>query len=270
MFLLAAIVPNHLIAEAGAFQHLSEFVQKILIAVVLALCIASVFLIRHMYLAGMRTQRYKLELQKIKNLEEQNDMFRQHRHDLYNHLTVISGLAQLGKLDSLKEYLDSYLHDVNKSIITVNTGVKELDVLLYAKISQAKALGLEVEYRWEEMVHCCPNLVVTLITIVANALDNAIRSCSEAPGRKEMGIYITGDLVDYIFEVWNTYDTSLDLEKNLQIEGYTSKPGSARGEGLRIMRRATKKLQGNLGYVLQDDVCELTVGIPKIRLEGKS
>ena len=151
LFLLAMLVPSNLITIAGFFPPTPVLVQKFFSLVILVLCFASIFLIRQMYISGLRTQRHKLELQKIENLEEQNDIFRQHRHDLYNHLTVISGLAQLGKLDSLKEYLDSYLHDVNKSIITVKTGVKELDVLLYAKISQARSLGLEVEYRWEEM-----------------------------------------------------------------------------------------------------------------------
>lgn len=269
LYLLTMLFPSSLLADAGFFPPTSALVQKLFSLVILVLCFASVFLIRQMYLAGLRTQRHKLELQKIKNLEEQNSMFRQHRHDLYNHLTVISGMAQLGKLDRLNEYLNSYLDNINKSTITVNTGVKELDVLIYAKISTANSLGIEVDYHWEEIVQCSTNLVVSLITIVANSLDNAIRACNQAPGRKEMGIYITSDLVDYIFEVWNTYDTSLDLEKNLQIEGYTSKPGSTRGDGLRIMRRAVKRLHGNMSFAIEDDVCKLTVEIPKIQLEEK-
>lgn len=269
LYLLAILVPGNLVEEFGVFPYQSSMLQKGLGVFVFLLCMMSIFVIRQLYISSIKAQKHKLELLKIKNIEEQNRIYRQHRHDLYNHLTVISGLAQLGKLDSLREYLASYLDHYNKSIITVNTGVKELDILLFAKISQAKDKGIEVRYHWDESVECCPGQIVRIVSLMANALDNAIQACVKAQGQKALTVKISGDLVDYIFEVSNTFDTDIDLEMNLQIEGFTTKQGSSRGEGLAIMRKAVHKMKGNMSFIIENDFCHLKVEIPKMVLEGK-
>lgn len=270
LFLLAVLVPGNLVEEVGIFPRSSALLHNVLRVIIFILCILSIFVIRQLYISSLRAQKHKLELLKIKNIEEQNRIYRQHRHDLYNHLTVISGLAQLGKLDSLRSYLSSYLDNYNKSIVTVNTGLKELDILLFAKISQAKDKGIEVEYHWEESVECCQGQIVRIVSLMANALDNAIRACEKANERKAMEVKISGDPVDYIIEISNTYDTEIDLESKLQIEGFTTKPDSPRGEGLSIMRKAVGKLKGHMGFSINNGYCHLKIEIPKLFLEGKA
>lgn len=270
LFLLAVLVPGSLVQEFGIFPYESKVLQQVFGAIIFGLCFMSIFVIRQLYFTSLRIQRQKIEMLKIKNIEEQNQIYRQHRHDLYNHLTVISGLAQLGKLDSLRAYLASYLDDYNKSIVTVNTGVKELDVLLFSKISKAKDLGIEIQYHWVEPVISSSEHIIRIVSIFANALDNAIQACIHEGVRKEIFISISGDLVDYIFEIANSYNTEIDLEKNLNIEGFTTKPGSSRGEGVTIIRKNVRKLGGIMNYRIKDGWCSLKIEIPKLVLEGKT
>lgn len=268
LFILAILVQRNVAYEIFPPEP-KAFMQVLGIAALFS-SLFSIFVIRQLYRSSIIARRRHVEILEMKNIEKQNLIYRQHRHDLYNHLTVISGLAQLGKLDSLKSYLASYLDDYNRSIVTVNTGLKELDVILFAKISEARDLGIEVSYELGETVKCSPGQTTRLVAVLANAMDNAIQACVKAGEEKLLGLKISGDLVDYIFEISNTFNPEIaDLDKKLQIEGYTSKPGSARGEGLCIMRRKIKKLQGTMRFNVIGNCCQLVIEVPKLALEGK-
>lgn len=270
IFLLAVLVPGNWVEEVGIFPKSSLLFQQGLRIIIFTLCILSIFMVRQLHITSEKVQKQKLMQLKINNIEEQNRIYRQHRHDLYNHLTVISGLAQLGKLESLKSYLSSYIDNFNRSIVTVQSGVKELDILLFAKITEAKSQGIDVDYEWAESVDCCQTHIIRMISILANALDNAIRAAALCKEEKRMSIKIHGDSVDYIIEISNSYDRNIDLESKLQIEGFTSKPGSVRGEGVGIMRNAVKKLSGMMSITIKDDRFHLKFELPKHVLEGKS
>lgn len=264
VFLLTILVPGSWAERLGYFYP-SVLITEILRVVVFVLCITSICIIRQLYITSIKMQKQQLELMQIKNLKEQNLMYRQHRHDLYNHMTVISGLAQLGKLDGLKRYLDAYIKNYSESLFNVDTGLKEVDVLLYAKISKAKSLGIDVQYSCQETLLAGAEQVISLVTILANALDNAIEAAARSVGKK-LAITIRGDLMDYIFEIANTYRPVPDLEKKLQTEGCYAQPEQRRGHGIGIMRRTVRKLQGNMAYDVLPGTCRLTIELPKIIL----
>lgn len=267
LFLMAILVNKLLIVKFGVFPNQTYgSLDPVIGVVVFILSIASIFVIRNLYIGSKRAQRQKLDTMKIKHLQEQNRIYRQHRHDLYNHLTVISGLAQLGKLDKLREYLAAYLDNFNKSIITVNSGLKELDVLLYAKISEARDRRIDVSYQVSESMRCSQTKIIGVITILANALDNAIKAASKAE-TKQLDICIVSEPDHYLFEIGNTFSSKINLSQRLLEEGQTSKLGKSRGEGLSIIRRTVASLQGTHGYQVLDGFCRLKVEIPRRILE---
>ena len=269
LLLMAVLVNSILAVRYGEFSLLlPEVLEPILGAAIFILSIASIFVIRNLYTSSIKAQRQKIEILRLKNIEEQNQIYRQHRHDLYNHLTVISGFAQLGRLENLREYLAAYLESINRSMVSIDTGLKELDILLYAKIREARDRGIEVKYGWAQM-ECCQGRIIGVVAILANALDNAIRACEQAGEKKLLEIKVSEDPLDYIIEITNTYDPKIDLAKQLQIEGFTSKPGSSRGEGVSIIRKTVKNLRGRLDYEAEAGRCRLKVELPKLVLEGK-
>ncbi|MTI94314.1 MAG: GHKL domain-containing protein [Firmicutes bacterium] len=266
LILLAMLINNMLMGRFDFFQPFKgEMIELFVGIAVFGLNIGAIFIIRNLYTSSIRSQRFKIDMLKFKHIEEQNRIYRQHRHDLNNHLSIISGLAELGELERLRNYLSSYVAAFNRSIVTVDTGLQELDVLIYTKISEATTKGVDVSFSCHSTVTCCQKYIISLITILSNALDNAIEAC-EKTSEKELDIKIKVDPVDYTFIISNTYDRSIDLEKKLAIEGYSSK-GNRRGEGLSIIKKTVNYFEGEYQIKTDNGWFFLVIELPKHRLE---
>jgi len=139
-------------------------------------------------------------------------------------------------------------------------------VLLYAKICEARDRGIDVSYQVSEAMSCSHTKIIGVITILANALDNAIKAASKAE-TKQLDICIVSESDHYLFEIGNTFSSKINLSQRLLEEGQTSKLGKSRGEGLSIIRRTVASLQGTHGYQVKDGFCRLKVEIPRRILE---
>lgn len=110
LILLTVLINNMFMSRFNVFQSSNlENMEMFLSISVFFLNIAAVFVIRHLHLEGIRAHRLEMESLKFKHIEEQNHLYRQHRHDLKNHLSIISGLAQTNEMERLKNYLSSCL-----------------------------------------------------------------------------------------------------------------------------------------------------------------
>ncbi|NLL21366.1 MAG: GHKL domain-containing protein [Firmicutes bacterium] len=267
LILLTVLINNMFMSRFNVFQSSNlENMEMFLSISVFFLNIAAVFVIRHLHLDSKRAHRLEIESLKFKHIEEQNHLYRQHRHDLKNHLSIISGLAQTNGMESLKNYLSSYLDVIDKSIVTVDTGLKELDTLLYAKFTEAKRKNISIDYKCLTGLECGQKHIIELAAVLANVLDNAIEACENVKGSRSITMQISSDAFDYIFTVTNTCDAGMDPEKKLLKEGYTSKKGSTRGEGLSIIKRTVKNLRGEIGYKVKEERFHLKIEIPIYKL----
>ena len=109
------------------------------------------------------------------------------RHDIKNHLSVLNGLLNSGKLDESKSYLQKLEAASTKLSIPYQTGNPVVDILLSEKLELAKADGI-----LSEVTLCLPKSCrvddFDLCVIFANALDNAIRACQVIEGAKSIRI----------------------------------------------------------------------------------
>ena len=105
------------------------------------------------------------------------------RHDIKNHLAVLSGLLAGGRLAEGQAYLQK-LHTASEALaFPYQTGSPTLDVLLTEKLGLAQAAGIktEVSLLWPQS---CAVDDFDLCVIFANALDNAYQACQQlADGR---------------------------------------------------------------------------------------
>lgn len=270
LLLMSVLVYGGIISQIASFPQYPLSLLLVLGFAVLILCIVSIFIIRHLYINSIRSRQQEVELLRLKYIEEQNRLHRQYRHDLYNHLTVISGLAQLGKLDKLMNYLDSYLGVMNHTIINVSSGLKELDVLLYTKLVAAKNRAIEISIQCQEPLICSQNNVVRVISILANALDNAIEAAANADREKRVGMVIAGDRENYIFDVTNTFQADINFARGMNIDGFTTKAKGKGGQGIAIIRRGVEHLHGTMNYFVSDGFCHLHIESPRSVMEGKA
>lgn len=266
LLLMSILVYGSILSQFGDFPPYPVYLLLAIGIAILILCIVSIFIIRQLYINSLRSRQREVELLRLRHIEEQNRIHRQYRHDLYNHLTVISGLAQIGNLDHLMKYLDAYLGVLNKGIFNVSSGLKELDVLLYTKFSLAQNKSIDISLQCLEPLCCSQDNVVRVITILANALDNAIQAADQAGEEKRVGLRVSGDSENYFFDVTNTFDPAIDFTGGLKVEGFTTKAGGKGGQGIAIIRKTVSRLQGTVNYSVDKGFCHLRIEMPKCAL----
>lgn len=105
---------------------------------------------------------------------------RSFRHDIKNHLIVLTELLKAGETDRACAYLSNLEQAAVGLSCTVRTGNKAVDALLGSKCSAAKQKEIRVlqelnipdHSRIEDMDWCI---------MLSNVLDNAIKACQELP-----------------------------------------------------------------------------------------
>lgn len=123
------------------------------------------------------------------------------RHDIRNHLSVLSGLLNGGRAEEAAAYLQKLEAASSALSFPVCTGNPVVDVLLGEKLEAAKSAGISTEVSL-----CLPDPCgaddFDLCVIFANALDNAITACQSAGEKKSLRIggERQGDFYRLIFE----------------------------------------------------------------------
>ena len=108
-------------------------ILPVLITVFLVTNLFLMYLLKKVFILNRKHEKLALELLKYQYLENDLKMYRQHRHDMKNHLTVIYELVNSQKYDDLKEYTKQYIDKTTNKLRAINTGTDEVDVLIYHK-----------------------------------------------------------------------------------------------------------------------------------------
>lgn len=260
---------NNYMGEFSFLQTLrSDLVDLFFGLLIFFLNLAALVVARYLYLSGEEAERLKITALKQAFMAEQNRIYKQHHHDLKNHLTVVLGLMKLQKYDKLQDYLQAYLHTVNDSLLKVQTGVDEIDVLISAKIQLAKNKDIQVELKITANIESNMKHSLDLVTILGNAFDNAIEAVQvlDSPLRK-ISVFISQDKLDYIIESVNPFAASGKITSELFLkEGFSTKQ-EGRGQGLFIIKRLTERLDGTISINTGDGQFRLKIELPKYRLK---
>lgn len=244
-------------------QNVIEITMGILI---FALCLVSIFVVKKLYRTALEQHMHQVHELKYKNIEEQNKIYRQHKHDLVNHLSILSVLAKEGRYVELDQYVSYYQEEVNSDMISVNTGIREMDILVYSKIRAAQHKNIQVIFECSTVLECKQRFVLNLIAILGNLLDNAIEAAQDAKS-KEIHILINEDPIDYVFIIQNTFSGDMMALQHLVQEGISTK-GQDRGQGLWIVSQLVDKFAGKITLKEQEGRFEARVELPKHKILG--
>lgn len=125
------------------------------------------------------------------------------RHDIKNHLSVLEGLLKKENLTQAKIYLQK-LNIITKELsFPIHTNNPVLDILLGEKIELAKSENIEVEVSLTLPSSCIID-DLDLCIIFSNALDNAIRACTQVNNSKAIRIIGERQGDFYMIEFENT------------------------------------------------------------------
>ncbi len=121
---------------------------------------------------------HRLLERNIELLEESAESGRRVRHDARHHNAVIAEYARRGQNEELLQYLEEYRRETDQNVaeaICANTAVNNL-LSAYTRKARNEQIKVKLDVELGNNLSI-PN--IDLITILANAYENAIFGCME-------------------------------------------------------------------------------------------
>lgn len=198
-------------------------------------------------------ERKNLQLQKnyYEELEQNQKQIRKFRHDMNNHLSVVGYLLQKGELQKARDYFDKisvYMQTANRKFCE-NSVVNAVLNAKYNLMTDAKIDGF-FHISIDKLLFIDD---VSLCTLFANTLDNAIEACQkiEAPDRRNLELKCRYTENGYFsLELINSKINEIVVQKNQYISDKEDK--SAHGIGISSIRDIVEKYEGTLDISYDD------------------
>ncbi|MEQ3168927.1 sensor histidine kinase [Mediterraneibacter gnavus] len=198
-------------------------------------------------------ERKNLQLQKnyYEELEQNQKQIRKFRHDMNNHLSVVGYLLQKGELQKARDYFDKisvYMQTANRKFCE-NSVVNAVLNAKYNLMTDAKIDGF-FHISIDKLLFIDD---VSLCTLFANTLDNAIEACQkiEAPDRRKLELKCRYTENGYFsLELINAKINEIVVQKNQYISDKEDK--SAHGIGISSIRDIVEKYEGTLDISYDD------------------
>lgn len=188
------------------------------------------------------------------NLEQEQLQVRKLRHDMANHLAVLSGLLETP--EKARAYLETLTDRPGFTAGRCFCGNQVVNTVLAGKLARMEERGIEAEIA-VELPERLPLSDPDLCALFANALDNAIEACekTEACGRIEVQARAARGL--FMARVSNS--TGGGGPATLET---TKRDKASHGYGLSIIREITERAGGSCGIVQRPGVFEVVVTVP--------
>jgi two-component system CitB family sensor kinase len=225
-----------------------------------------------------RTELLSLE-QELAAAQAGTDTLRAQVHEFRNRLHAIAGMAELGRVDQVTEFVHAVMSDLDGRIGQVSAQVEDPAVasLLVAKASRADELGIHLTLT--DGSHLGPQpaaLSADLVTVVGNLVDNAFDAVS-AGGRVQVELAEEdGRIVVEVADSGGGISPE-DLGRVFEL-GWTTKDGGdagSHGFGLALTRMACRRHGGSVsvghreGAVLRAELLTMTPREPAVDEEAR-
>ena len=190
---------------------------------------------REIQLLAVESRRY-MELRSY--LEQTRHL----RHDFRQHLHVISGLTEAGRLDELKSYLSQYESELSDARPTLCANAA-VDALAGHYDYEARKQGIQIEWKLE-LPKLLPLPEADLCTILGNLLENALHASQKLPPEerqvKVLARMLSPAMMGLMVE--NRYDGVLKKQGGV----LHSTKHDGQGIGLVSVETAVHRYHGNL------------------------
>lgn len=227
-------------------SNLFIFVIDILFAIALLMV---VFMLNKWYKIRFKRDLEQTEKMYISELGKVIDTIKSSRHDMMNHLQVLSGLMHLQLHDKVNDYLKQLTKESKVSEMSLRIKNPILMVLFQSKWELAQTKNIQMNFEVDQNDYTRVESM-DLARIYSNLLDNAIEATESYSGEqiKQIGVICKTVGTNYIFVVENPAELTAKEQKNLFQYGYTTKEskGALRGNGLMIIKRTVEIYKGHI------------------------
>ncbi len=203
--------------------------------------------------AVLNTRNEMLE----RSLQETNCTFEAWRHSIHDYKNTIGALYLLandGKIDELKQYLEKEDQMLKQQVFYTHTGNSFVDAIVYAKSNIAEDQGIRFTVVGT-LPEGCSISGIHLASILGNLLDNALEaSRDEEEPFIELKFLFNKEMLT-IF-VNNAFTPKLNLERT------SKKKKDYHGIGLSSVRKLLDKYNGNFEIDQVNGVVRASVYLP--------
>lgn len=200
------------------------------------------------YIMGLLDKdiQYQKAVAELQKSDEVVTLLRAHKHDFFNHLQVISGLAQLNKSERIVEYIQTISQSVNQSYEMADIHIPEIAIVLMQKLGEASNKGIQVETKIESNLEGLKGSGVDYAQILFNLLDNAIYELDQLENvEKRLRIELTEEKACYQLVIYNNLPIITPEHIDVLFKrGFSTKQGEHDGLGLWNVERLVQKNKG--------------------------
>lgn len=185
------------------------------------------------------------------SLKQYEDM-RSFRHDIHNHLYVLSGLSKENKVEEVKEYIAKMAESYEK-VRGIHTGNFVADCIISYAI---KDLQHNESFLFQMDGHFPKQFLmedIDFCILLSNLMDNAVEALKKTEGKKLLQIEVKR------YQQW-LYLTVRNSTSEGEIDfSHTSKCNGHHGYGIQNVRRVVEKYQGTVQWSAESGFVEVKV-----------
>ncbi|MFD0590192.1 ATP-binding protein [Paenibacillus sp. GCM10027627] len=220
------------------------------------------------------TFRPESEIEQLANefseMKAYSENMRAQNHEYLNKLNIIYGLISLKHYDKAIDIISEEVKERQDMIGFLMSSVKVplIAACLLGKINRSKELKVGLEIDPDSHLSYLPSDADAklLVTVLANIMDNGMEAArAKNEGNAKVKVSFTDLGNDLVFDIEdNGRGVAKEQEKNIFVEGYTTKQGDNHGIGLTIVKHALKELNGEL-FIDRSSLggARFTVAVPK-------
>lgn len=192
-------------------------------------------------MARCETEYLRVQLDSLQEAKENETEVRKMRHDLTNHLAVISSLCQEGDYEEVRRYAEQLSHKVPRASGGISTGNQVADLVVASKSRLCEANGIAFEFSGN-LQKLSAMAAPDICGLLANAYDNAIEACMAQPG-SYVRTKVNSTRNYTVIEIVNP------VEKKVSVRSSgiptTKKDRKAHGYGIEIMKQIAERYNGS-------------------------
>jgi sensor histidine kinase regulating citrate/malate metabolism len=237
-----------------------------IIILINALSLFYIWIIKQIIDFASKEIKLKDTMVKLKESNEIISFLRLHKHDFFNHLQVIRGLAQIKNTERIMSYIDSTIGKVANTYKIANIAIPEIAVVIMQKAGEASNKLIKTDVEINTDLGYLNGDPMDYSQILFNLLDNAITALENDQNfDKKLGIIIDEDDEKYYFIIENNFPIiPSDIQTKIFDKGFTTKKDGEGGMGLYIVKSLVEKYKGTIEVISEEDLgTSFEVAIPK-------
>lgn len=205
-------------------------------------------------------QKTKLEAEHVSQVGAMYEYVREWRHDIKGMVSTVTGLAERGEYESMRNYLRELNGAADETKLLISTGNPALDATVSAKLMLADKNGINVEHTIS-VPENMPIDSIDICSVIMNLMDNAIDAVSKQTSAErliELGIIDKGGMLSINVKNPCSGDYKFDGESL----STTKEDSSVHGIGLKRVNRIVSAYGGFIKIEPKEHSFEVSILLP--------